>query len=92
MEESSGKTAGDAENFASVGSVSVYPQSYRAMPAKSNKKLPSEWKPGDLCWAKMRGYPTWPGVVLAQPPPDLLLQRGLCPQVSVPVVFFGTRD
>lgn len=48
-------------------------------------------KAGDVVWAKMKGFPAWPGVVFSGDNMPLALRDKKCPGSCVPVVFFGPR-
>ncbi|VDM65080.1 unnamed protein product [Strongylus vulgaris] len=49
--------------------------------SSSDSSLP---KPGDLIWAKMKGFPPWPAKVLEK-------DRDT-PMSRIPVIFFGTGE
>uniref|UniRef100_A0A158PA34 PWWP domain-containing protein n=1 Tax=Angiostrongylus cantonensis TaxID=6313 RepID=A0A158PA34_ANGCA len=51
------------------------------MQSSSDSSLP---KPGDLVWAKMRGFPPWPAKVLEKDKNT--------PFSRIPVIFFGTGE
>ncbi|KAJ1373219.1 hypothetical protein KIN20_035572 [Parelaphostrongylus tenuis] len=51
------------------------------MQSSSDSSLP---KPGDLVWAKMRGFPPWPAKVLEKDKNT--------PLSRIPVIFFGTGE
>ncbi|KAK6052303.1 PWWP domain protein [Cooperia oncophora] len=51
------------------------------MQSSSSSTLPN---PGDLVWAKMKGFPPWPAKVLEKDK-DTPLSR-------IPVLFFGTGE
>ncbi|KXJ28537.1 hepatoma-derived growth factor-related protein 3 [Exaiptasia diaphana] len=44
------------------------------------------FKPGDLIWAKMRGYPHWPARI------DLPAENEKIPAKKFPIFFFGTHE
>ncbi|XP_076354894.1 uncharacterized protein LOC143249257 [Tachypleus tridentatus] len=46
-----------------------------------------QYKPGDLVFAKVRGYPPWPARVEEKPPPGKKV-----PPKKFPVLFFGTYE
>ena len=50
-------------------------------------------KPRDRVWAKVKGYPWWPGFVVAHEHcPLFLMKQMVRGAMSVPVLFCGTRD
>ncbi|XP_076305144.1 uncharacterized protein LOC143222467 isoform X1 [Tachypleus tridentatus] len=46
-----------------------------------------QYKPGDLVFAKVRGYPPWPARVEEKPPPGKKV-----PPKKFPILFFGTYE
>ncbi|EDO42006.1 predicted protein, partial [Nematostella vectensis] len=44
------------------------------------------YQPGDLIWAKMRGYPHWPARI------DLAAKDEVIPAKKYPIFFYGTHE
>ncbi|XP_073994857.1 nucleosome-destabilizing factor [Rhodnius prolixus] len=49
------------------------------------------YKRGDLVWAKMKGFPPWPGIITA-PPPELKKQPSKKATLYHCIFFFGTKN
>ncbi|KAJ3044413.1 kinesin-like nuclear fusion protein [Rhizophlyctis rosea] len=55
-------------------------------------KALEEYQVGEVVWAKMRGYPWWPGRVAAEDYLPDIVKASKHARASLPVHFFGTGD
>ncbi|XP_070836608.1 PC4 and SFRS1 interacting protein 1a isoform X2 [Chaetodon trifascialis] len=54
---------------------------------RTNQSMARDWKPGDLIFAKMKGYPHWPARI--DEVPDGAVKPS---NIKFPIFFFGTHE
>ncbi|PSN42109.1 hypothetical protein C0J52_02967 [Blattella germanica] len=61
-------------------------------PSKNGDEPNCSWKPGDLAWARVSGYPYWPCMIALEPGSEVFtrsLNRGANTLLQIHVQFFG---